>query len=160
MVDIQAKEVIDKISEDLKIQPALQIPRAIGDKIQLVYGVNPERLVQAISDVASDSTAGTILTTHATKDTFLVGIDLSVSKDIVSDSIFTDVRGFPFGLTTAVNLISLRYEPLTAGAHHKNIAFTKPILLARNTTLRIVNNTATASIDASATVFLYEVDRQ
>ena len=159
MVEIQSKEAIDQISEDLKVQPALKIPRKLAEQIQLTYNINPERQIKVIADVESDGTSKTLHTTDSTKDTYIVGATISVSKDAVHDGIFTSLNATP-KFQSATNLMSLRYEPLTAGEHMLHINFPLPILLERGTTIRILNNTATASIDAGVTIFYYEVDPQ
>ena len=113
-LEIQSKEVIDKISEDLKVQPAQKIPRKLSKDIQLSYDCNPLPEMQFKNLVISDSTSGIIHTTHATKRTFLVGIHLSVSKDANSTSNKSTVIGYGKGKAVST-LISIRTEPTTAG---------------------------------------------
>lgn len=157
MVDIQSKEVIDKIAEDLKVQPALQIPRELAKAIQLVYNVNPERMIRIKGNTASDATSAAIHTTSATKDTFLVGLSLTIAKSALATSLSSGIIITPFGEASAtVELI--RYEPTTAGQFHTNIQFIKPIKLNRGSTVTVTNTTATASIDTTGTIFFFEVD--
>jgi len=160
MTDIQSKEVIDKISEDLKIQPAMKIPREIMDKIQLSYNVNPERLIRmAVADV-QDDTLETIFTTDSSKDTFIVGATISVAKSVLSTSIFTKLLVFPFQRTAVETIFQIKYQPVTVGQFTESITFPQPIKLARNTLVQLDNSTAIASLDTSITVFFYEVDPQ
>jgi len=159
MVDIQSKEVIDKISEDLKVQPAMQIPRELAKQIQLIYNVNPERIIQTRINTAADATVATIHTTSAVKDTFLIGVFLSVSKDVVSTSLNSDIRFVPFGgVSTAV--LTIKYEPVTAGQFVSNREFMIPIKLARGSNVTVHNSTNTASIDAGGIINFYETDPQ
>ncbi len=163
MVDHQSKEVVDKMSEELKIQPALLLPKKIVDSIQPVYVVNPvpghSATAQIKSATISDLTLGVIHTTHIKKETFLVGAILSISKDVVSNSLFASIKITPIG-STSLPVIRIRFEPITAGEHTQTINFPVPIKLERGTTIEIENQSATASIDISASVNFYEVDPQ
>ena len=159
MVEHQSKEVIDKISDELKMQPAMSIPREISKNIQLVYEVNPIRRVQVAVGVAVDTTSATVFTTHATKDTFVTSISLSVSKDVVNTSAASRVQLFPVG-GAVVHVVRINYEPVTAGSHDKTVLFNPPIKLERNSVVNIINLTGLASIDASAIVTFYETDPQ
>ena len=159
MVDIQAKEIIDKIFKELKIQPALTLPRRIGDRINLVYVVNPETPnIQVALGNASDSSASvTIFTTHATKPTFLTGLTVTIAKSSLATATSTDVRFTPIGKAQATGL-RVRYEPSTAGQFTETLSLNNPIELEPGTTVNFQNDTAIASIDVSATAFFYEVD--
>ena len=159
MVEIQAKEVIDKISEDLKVQPAMTVPRTLSKDIQLSYNVNPERLIKVASASANDATSATIHTTHATKDTYLVGASLTVAKSVLVISIFSTIKCFPFGESAALEVMRLRYEPLTAGDTAMAQTF-PPIKLERGSIISVTNGNAVPSIDATGFVFFYEVDPQ
>jgi hypothetical protein len=159
MVDIQSKEVIDKISEDLKIQPSLQVPRELAKAIQLIYNVNPTREVQIRNKVAADSVSEVIHTTHATKRTFLIAVSLSVAKDIVSPSVRSRISLFPKG-KAVIDVIELRYEPLTAGDYVESLSLPIPMELEKNSEIKVLNQSATASIDAAAKIYFFEVDPQ
>lgn len=52
MVDIQSKDIIDRMHTDTKIQPAMQLPREFGKQILPVLQVNPLPVIKQISDVA------------------------------------------------------------------------------------------------------------
>ena len=155
---IQSKEVIDKISEELKVQPALEIPRELMDKIQLVYGVNPPIKTQVKEVVVSDASTGTFHTTHATKRTFIIGAQISTAKSVASTSIFSKVVIIPAeGVASA--LLTLRYEPITAASNlSTSIILPHPIELAKSTIIALTNSTAIASIDTAGSIYFYEVD--
>jgi len=159
MVDIQSKEVIDKISDELKIQPALSIPRTLGKDIQLSYNVNPVRNIQVIRSPLIDASAVTMLTTSPTKRTFICGVQLSVSKSVLSTSVFSNISANPKN-GAAVQLAELRYEPVTAGEHETQIQFTCPIELDTGTNVILNNSTAIASIDTIGIIYFYETDPQ
>lgn len=159
-LDIQSKEIIDKISEDLKVQPAMRIPRELMDKIQLVYGVNPVRKVSMETGAIADSAAATtILTTSSVKRTFFVGASLAVAKDIVATSTSTAIALQPLGIA-AKEFITLAYEPVTAGDFFETVMLPIPMELEKGTVITIQHGTAVASIDGKATIFFYEVDPQ
>ena len=161
MVDIQSKEVIDKISDELKIQPALQIPRQLAKDIQLVYGINPERLVQAVSSSSSDATASTIYTTSTTKRTFLIGAQLSLSKDVLATSLNARIDCVPLRSGVAVDIVKIRLEPLTvAQGLNDDIHISIPMELEKGSILQIRSSTAIGSIDMSAVILFYETDPQ
>lgn len=160
MVDIQAKEIIDKMSQDLKVQPAMQLPRELGKIIDPVFVVNPDRLIRSNNKDLSDGTAVTIFTTDPNKDTFITGVTLSVAKSVLSTSLFSLISASVFGQASNTPLLRIRFEPVTAGQFTESIIFKHPILLQRNTVVQIENNNATASIDMSAVVFFFEVDPQ
>jgi len=159
-MDIQSKEVIDKISDELKVQPAMTIPRELAKQIQLVYAVNPIRNIRIQAGDITDSASGIMHTTHATKDTWLVACSLSVSKDVNSTSTFSrvvcPVRAQPSGESQIV----VRYEPLTANNISEVITFNEPILLKKGAECTVTNSSAVASIDATGTIWFYETDPQ
>ena len=157
-LDIQSKEVIDKISDELKVQPALSIPRELMDKIQLVYGVNPERHIKSIRGVLADATSGSFFTTHATKRTFMIGASLSITKDVVNDSTRSTLQASLKANMTGKRIIEIIYAPLAIGNFNKTISFPLPVELEKSTTIIITHETNTASIDGAAIVFFYETD--
>lgn len=160
MTDIQSKEVIDKISEELKIQPAMQIPRELAKNIQLVYNVNPEHIVQVAGANAIDETSATIINTHAVKKTFLIGFSLSVAKSVLATSLFSTISAVLRNSSSSAELIRLRYEPTTAGQHSVNYTFLIPVELSKSTAITVTNSTAIASIDTVGNIYFYEVDPQ
>lgn len=157
---IQSKEIIDKISEELKLQPALEIPRELMDKIQLVYGINPEPKIQILSGSANDSATATIHTTSDVKDTFLVGITLTVAKSVLSTSIESAINCTTEEGDLERAILRLRYEPVTAGQFSESMTFPFPIKLKRGTTITVTNTTSIASIDASGSIQFFEKDPQ
>ncbi len=159
--DIQAKEVIDKISRDLKIQPALQIPRELAEKIQLNFNVNPDREGKIATSSISDSAAGTIHITHATRRTFITGVQISVAKDAVNTSLFSRISATQKGGVTGGAILRIRYEPLTAASNlFASMIFPNPIELEKGTAVSLTNSTAIASIDSAAVITFFEVDPQ
>jgi len=159
MVEIQSKEAIDKISDELKVQPSIEIGRKLSDSIQPVFEVSAVPQVRSEEQAFADSTGGTIFTTHATKKTFLVGISLTVSKDAVNNGILSTVQGFMLG-TGAKNLLLTNYEPLTAGSFTHTMMFPIPVQMEFGSIISLVNGAALASIDTNVILYLYETDPQ
>ena len=155
-VDVQNAEILKKIAELTSI-PFPGIFTALEQSYKPVLIVNPDPLIQSKANDLSDASSTTIVTTHATKDTYLIGCSLSIAKSVASTSLFTDIVGTPFG-DAARSLLRIRYEPITAGQFNDTIFFPKPIKLARNSVLGITNSTAIASIDTTGIVYFYEVD--
>lgn len=157
-MDIQSKEVIDKIANDLKVQPAAQIPRELSKNIQLTYDCNSPKDIIVDSLGISDTASTGMFTTSSKKRTFVSSLLLSINKDAVNDGINSSIQAFPKTNNEEIKLIQINYEPTTAGQFTHSITFPIPIELKKNTVVRLVNNAATASIDAFALVFYYEED--
>jgi len=160
MVEIQSKEIIDKMSEDLKVQPSMTLPRTLANNIQPTYEVNPDRLIQFAGGGPTDATSTTIHTTHATKDTFLIAATMSTSKSVLSTSTNSSIAVTVFG-GAALAMLVTRYEPVTAASNlRQSMNFPMPIKLERGTDINVTNSTAIASIDTRAHVYFFEVDPQ
>lgn len=162
MVDIQSKEVIDKISDELKVQPSMAIPRALGKDIQLVYGVNPPKEIKVRFASLSDGTSVTAFTAATGKRTFLVSASVTVSKDVVSPAIATQLNAFPVGRSSAVTMLMLRYEPLTVGSNlrARESWVGQGFEIEPGTIITLTNTSGTASIDASSIIYFYETNPQ
>jgi len=127
-LDIQSKEVIDKVSDELKVQPALQIPRQLGDKIQLVYNVNPIRTPTIFKSMTINApdTSAIIFTTPSTQDFFLTYAEITTAVAETS-SISAFINGEEIFITRNIsnNTIS-SYQGL-------------PIRIDRGTEIKIVS---------------------
>jgi len=156
MAKIERSEVIQAIISALRLDSALeQIPDEIEQKIRGVINVAPKPEIQIAEQVVSDGTTGNIATTHATKRTFLTSLHIAVAKDIVATSILTNISLTPKG-GTAIVLLSIRYEPTTAGQFTENIVFPFPIRLEEGTAITITNSAAVASIDSIGIATFFE----
>lgn len=159
MVDIQSKEVIDKISDDLKIQPSIEIPRELAKQIQLVYNVNPVKISRVFAGTTSDATTSDIFDVSTTKRTFVTSIMLSVTKDVLATSVISTVNIEPIN-SQIQNSNLIRYEPLIAGSFLNTVNFQNPIELKKGSVISVTNSTAVGSIDSSAVIVIYETDPQ
>lgn len=159
---IQSKEVIDKISEELKVQPAMKIPRELADKIQLVYHVNSNstNFITTKTANANNSVSEIIMTTSTERDTFLTGMGLSMLKDVNGTSNSSSIRATPFG-KAETSVMSMRY--LGVGVANDRTEFfnlQNPIKLERGTTITVTNAAAVATIQTSGQIYFYETDPQ
>ncbi len=159
MVEIQSKEVIDKISDELKVQPALEIPRELAKQIQLSYNINPKDVVEVRNKGLSDGTSALIHTTHSEKRTFLLEAAMSIAKDVNATSIFSTIEATPLGKAEQ-NIAVVRYEPLTVASHLRSEQNMHGIELEKGTEINFTHGNAAASIDGSATIFFIETDPQ
>jgi len=162
MVDIQSKEVIDKISDELKVQPSLEIPRRLMDKIQLVYGVNPDYREKMRFATATRITTGasTILTSNTTKRTFLTGLYFNYQHDVVADSTGFTITATPIATRAVTNVVNLVKITLTAKQDRVSITFNPPMELAPNTSV-VMNQTFTVGVGVMAGgVTFFETDPQ
>jgi len=140
MVDIQSKEVIDKISDDLKIQPSMTIPRELGKIIMPVFVVNSERGGQIVESFTSTTTGpSTIFTTPTDRDFFLQSAFLSIDDDVTSNGLAANLTITPFA-QGATNIIRLHKLTLTATSKElSNFYGERGIRLARGSTVVITH---------------------
>ena len=159
VLDIQSKEVIDKISDELKVQPSLQIPRELMDKIQLVYNVNPFNPVTIIATAAADnSTAAVVFTTPAERDFYLTSVILSVIKDVNSTSTRSSMNVRINEVNT--ELIHIAGISVTAQNDVVSLNYNPPIKLSRGGEITVNNTTAVSKIVARASITGYTTDPQ
>lgn len=159
MATIHNTSLIRGLIDAAKLQLSIdRVPTELAEKIVpvLVTGQSEKEIIITRTN-AIDVTSALSFKTDAKKDTYIVGIGLTLSKDVVSDSTFSAVEiTFANGITT--NLNQIRYEPLEQNQFTENIFFKYPIKLQRNTNVNVVNSSATASIDTTATIYYYEVE--
>ena len=160
MVEIQSKEVIDKISDELKIQPALAIPRELDKNIKLVYGVNPPKIsnVHKFKELLNGTTT-TIFITPPDQDFFLTSMSLSMIKDVVSTSIETSIKGNIFG-GPLIRLLAIAGITVTAQNATINMTLPRPLLMERGNNIILTNSTGVAVIHSFCTINGFTVDPQ
>lgn len=159
MVEIQSKEVIDKISDELKIQPSLKIPRTLQDKIQLSYNINPKH--EFIVREAKNSVTTTLtlfVVPAAPKRFFLTRAFISYAKDASSDNVEVDLFVNPVN-NASLDLLSLVSITLTAVTDHQEMTFDPPVELDPGTNVLIVGATTVGAIQKSGMIEGFLVDR-
>lgn len=150
MVEIQSKEVIDKISAELKIQPSMEIPRELNKNIQLVYNINSDNFIKN-TDELTDSGPRTVtgpltsFTTPINKDFFLTNVTASFIKDATCDSATGayDVSIVVNGRVTSI--LSFPIITLLAQEGVRILYFNPSILIDRNTSI-ILNGVFTVGV--------------
>lgn len=150
--------VLRRFLELVKGNVADGLPNQISNVISPVLMINPRPEIQIAVKDASDTTSSTIFTTHATKRTFVIGATLTINKDVNNDGGSSKITCVPKGKSANTDIVKINYEPLTASSNlTSSITFDcTPIELEKGSLVRIVNATATASIDSGAIVFYYE----
>jgi len=157
MVDIQSKEVIDKMSEELKVQPSLALPRKLMDSIQPVFEVGGTKRMVVETGVSTSGSGAVIFTTPATQDFFLTNVILSYEKDVVSDNVSVSLQGIPFGQASK-QIIFIPNITLTASKQVLTVNFIPPIRIARANSLIMLGANTAGVITKSCTVTGFVID--
>lgn len=168
MVEIQSKEAIDKISDELKVQPAVMIPRELMDKIQLTYDIGEGAIRKGFTAVGErDVTgAGSLFTVpNDGHDYYLVHARLALTSDATYDGKEVIIR-----IDTAddnrasVKILSLRHNDAGAAA----IAFqdgetnfgSAPLRLTAGSTVDIVPSFTAGSLESTGIIHMFKTPRQ
>ncbi len=162
MVEHQSKEVVDKISDELKIQPALKIPRELGKDLQLVYNVNPIHANRLLGSLARTTTAtspgSNIAVLSTSKQSHITGIHLQNQSDVTADNTSIEIRAVLLGATR--NIIQFLKITTTVFDKSTYITFDPPLKPDIGTNIVFVN-AFTAGVSVSAIqVYGYDTDVQ
>ena len=160
MVEHQSKEVVDKMSNELKIQPALQLPRKIVDSIQPVYSVNPEKMINVLRTASKNTTGSlSVFTIPTNRKFFLTNVSLSAMSNVTADTVFytltTQLKG-----DTARTILRMDKLSLTAFSDNIAIDFSFPVELDPGSTIVISHNFSVGASIISSSIQGYEVDLQ
>lgn len=160
VMDIQSKEVIDKISEELKVQPAFDIPRGLSKDIQLVYGVNPlERTNVHRSNFRSSTGSITIFTVPTDRPFFLTQLILQNVSDATADNTLIVIAGTAFGEPLR-NIIQITKLTTTAFDDNITLTFRNPMRMEPGSTLTLTNTFAAGASTSAGTVLGFTTDPQ
>lgn len=159
MAKIHNSDTIKRILDDAGIQTSRDsVPQELASKVVPVLISNPKYQLKTAFVLRPDDALETILSTSATKRTFLMAMHLCVSKDASSDSTDCRIAGTPKG-DKEKTLLQLTLEPTTAGQGlQTSLVLPIPLEMKKGTSISMVNNSATASIDISAIIYYYEVE--
>lgn len=162
MVDIQSKEVIDKMSDELKIQPSMALPRALVNTIQPVYSVNPDhKKGVAISSGRAATGSGVVFATPAGKDFFLTSCHMSYMCDATADSTLYELRCNPVGNNgQTINVLRFNKLTTTAANQTQSIAIDPPLQLERGSSILIVQTFTVGTSNITGGITGYSVDPQ
>lgn len=157
MVDIQSKEVIDKISDELKVQPAMQIPRVLGKDIQLVYKVNPQKISSIVraAPIAAGATT-VIFATPSDRKFYLTNVSLQVHAKSPAaagnSSITLDIDG------ATQTILKIRAQSAVDTFHSLVFNLPFPILVDAGTNISLVSSAA--ELQTEGTIVGYVTDPQ
>lgn len=151
----------EQIKEEIKalgLQPGAQnIPNPIP-----VVETNPKllRVCDVIrNSTATNATTAGIYTTPTTKDFYLVGVSLSVIKDVTSTSVVSDVRATVAGISsTSSRILSISGISLTPQTDSVAISFPFPIKVDRGTIISVNNSTNVGNIRSDGCIWGYTVE--
>ena len=157
MVDIQSKEVVDKISEELKVQPAIEIPRELAKQIQLTYDVGAEDIIQeeeSLSDATARTATGTFIgfTTPTGRDFFMTNLNVSILKDVACDITTGEII---VAIRVGGKVITITSFPITTllvQSATQNLVFPHPIKLDRGSTITMAGTFTAGALIRSLSV--------
>lgn len=156
MVDIQSKEAVDRMSEELKIQPALVLPKKLADNIQPVFEISKKvaNIVRSNSNAVTGSL--TVYTTPTDQDFFLTAATVGHFENNLSNNILTSLNVVINGATRQV------LEIAKPGGFQvdQNIALTfdTPIKIDRGTNITVSNSFGAGAATKFATLIGYTSD--
>ena len=166
VLDIQSKEVIDKISDELKVQPAHEIPRELAKQIQLTYDIGLVRKGRVISAERDVTGAGALFAVpDDNHDYFLLNVYLSLTATALYDGKEVLIRADTEddGRTT-VKVFSLRHNDAGAAAiafQSGSIGFSAaPIRLTPGSTVDIVPSFTAGSLESTGIIHIFKTARQ
>jgi len=158
MVDIQSKEVIDKMSDELKVQPSMALPRKLVDSIQPVFEVGQTKpLIQIATRTLADATSGAIFTSSAQKDTWITALELGYVTDVLAVATSVSLRIIQRN-DASDDVLTLQKTTLTVANDKTHLSLPTPILIQRGSAVSIVTDSGTGSIDMRGIVYFYETD--
>lgn len=147
-------DILQKVSNNFKPKGEL-LPDQISEEIVLTYDVTPDTNV-ILSATCVNATSATIYTTPLDRDFFLKEIQFTYSKDASSTSTNLLVTAIIDNVTKNLYRVNVLTTTATQGGVD-HISFKNPIKIDRNTIIAIANDSATANINISATIFGYLV---
>jgi len=122
MATINNTERLKGLRDKAKIVNAEAVPNQLAEKVLPIIDTEPEKLVKVRRASAANATTATIHTTSSTKDTFVIAVFISTSKDAVNDAVESSITGTPFG-EGAQDLIRQKYAPSVADEISNGISF-------------------------------------
>ena len=160
MVEIQSKEAIDKISDELKVQPSMAIGRKLSENVQMTYDIAPKRVVDVVDGtIAATTSTATMVTTPTDRDFFLTGALMGFDKDDVCDGTSISIQATLFG-KAETNIFFMSALTLVAQQRDNAMVYNPPIKLARGTTIKLAGAFTAGTMSKSASITGYTTDPQ
>jgi hypothetical protein len=140
---------------NLKFNPKGEyVDNKILDVITPTIEIKPRIFVK--SNTLTNQTTLTIITTDSTRDTYLVGVSLSVIKDVTAVATIVNINGFVDG--TSQRIVSIQGITLTPQSEAITMSFPYPIKIDKGTVINIATDNATANIKAVGVIHFYTQD--
>lgn len=160
MAKIHNTDLTHEIVEAAQLQLSRdKLPTEIADKVVPVIEVNPKlfRNTTLFKYKADTGSGGTIFTTDSDKYTYITGVQMSLTKDVVST--ITDARvGATLFSGEVVRLMELSFLTTTIANKDMFVSFTNPVKLKQGTTVSTtLNGGGVGAHRCSTCVFGYQV---
>lgn len=109
MTVVNNSATLQEVRDVAQIQQAREsTPNGLLPHIQLVAEVNPKLLRRAkVLGSGNGSTAGTLFTTHAVKDTYITGVSFAITSDATSAGKIAYIQGVIDGKTVQIAYCSI-----------------------------------------------------
>jgi len=151
------------MSDDLKIQPAMALPRKLVDNIQPTYSINTRHMINVVQRTSRSTTGSTILfTTPTDRDFFLTSMTVAATCDATADS--TNYSGFLFPFNspaTSVLVIEIPKQTTTALSNvHQIKTFDPPIKISRGSAISITQAFTVGTSIVTGSLMGYTTDPQ
>lgn len=157
MASIHNHKIIQNLIDKAKLQLAVdKIPTELAEKILPVLEITPQKKIISAYGTLTDATSTNVMTTSSTKKTFLIGYQISLSKDVVNDATLIRILATAKGLASNA-IFAMRIEPtLAQSGIGESVILPFPMEIEKNTNISVAATDDTASIDVSCILFYYE----
>lgn len=127
-----------------------QPPSTLAPTVQAIVDIVP-RITTVVRRASSATTGGaTLYTTPTDKDFYITFVDMAYSKDAANDTTEVYIDCVINGSTTRI--MSLNVVAATAQADGKIVSLPYPVLVDRNSVVRIVSNFTAGTLNRQGTV--------
>lgn len=160
MAQINNFEIVDKIRRLFKLSASENIPNSSGESVNPVLIANPDNFTKVLGSLTRTTTAAapgaTILTSHATKETYITGIDIAITSDVLADNVAMNVRVTING--ALVILTNLNKQTLTITNNEARVMFPIPIKIDKGSVVTLVNVFTAGASRTDVSILGYEIE--
>lgn len=158
MAQINNSDVKKTLIDEAKINIVTEaVPSELGKTVVPVLIANPQRVCNFVMSNARSTTGDLVLgTTHATKDTYLTGVQVSWDKDAVCDNASANLRVVVGGETLRIQEYSFVLG--TVDAKNLMVEFAVPFKLDKNTPITFVGSFTAGTLTRSGSAHGYTVE--
>lgn len=161
MVQIQNADAIQALVKAARLPNSSFAPSELGKTIMPVIDMTPyfQRNSTTVATVATSTGTATILTSSATRETYITSINFSMIKDATCDVatgsllISTTIGGIVVNLTRmpVITLTAQQWQGL-------NITLPFPILIDKNTVVSMTGTFTVGVMVRTASIAYFEID--